>query len=283
MDLSNKHILVTGANGYIGRNLLYFLNGINLRVTAVSRKFNEFLPNIRYFEKDIFDIENPYEYFGKPNIVLHLAWQDGFIHNSHKHVEQISKHFKFLNDLINSGIDNVNVIGTMHEVGFHQGMVTNDIITNPTNLYGISKDALRKSLFSIGNKKIKWLRLFYIYGNDSSNLSVFGKLFQAASRGDLFFPINSGKNQYDFLNINALVKQLFAASIQENIFGIINCCSGLPVYLDEMLKKYIIINNLNIKLDYNKFPDRIGDSKIIYGDNTLINIIMNDFNSQFLF
>jgi dTDP-6-deoxy-L-talose 4-dehydrogenase (NAD+) len=281
MDLRNKKILVTGANGYIGRNLLDYLSVLNLNVIAVSRKFDKVLPNIKYIEQDIFSIENPYIFFGKPDVCIHLAWSNGFNHNSESHIYQLPLHFKFINNLISNDILKINIIGTMHEIGTFEGKIDNFTISQPSNNYGIAKDSLRKFVFALNPANLNWLRLFYIYGKDSNNPSVFGKLLTANKEGKEYFPINSGKNKYDFIYIDDLVKQITIASLQTSILGIINCCSGIPIALDKMLLKYIKINNLDIKLDYNKFPDKISDSKIIYGDNEIIKFLTtkNDYNT----
>jgi dTDP-6-deoxy-L-talose 4-dehydrogenase (NAD+) len=279
MDLRNKKILVTGANGYIGRNLLEFLSYCKLNVTAVGRKFDNLLPHIKYIEEDIFNIENPFIFFDKPDVCIHLAWKNGFIHNSLNHIDELPLHYKFLKNLLDNNISKVNVIGTMHEIGYHNGVVNNYTISNPTTLYGIAKDTLRRLVFSINKSNVNWLRLFYVYGNDSSNPSVFGKLLAAVKEGKPTFPINSGKNKYDFLSIDELVKQITIASLQLEIPGIINCCSGKAIPLDVMLNEYIKINKLIIKLSYNQFPDRLTESKFIYGDDNLIRHIMKKYSS----
>ena len=63
--------------------------------------------------------------------------------------------------------------------------------------------------------------------------------------------------------------------MQKKVCGIINCCSGTPISLGERVEKFIADNNLKIKLDYGKFPDRPYDSPGVWGDNKKIQMIMN--------
>jgi dTDP-6-deoxy-L-talose 4-dehydrogenase (NAD+) len=172
-------------------------------------------------------------------------------------------------------------MGSMHEIGYFEGKIDENTPSNPISLYGIAKDTLRKAVFLDENlDKLIWLRAFYIYGNDYLNPSVFGKLAQSEFQGKKTFPINSGKNKYDFIHINELSEQIALASTQFQYSGIINCCSGIPVSLSDMLEKYIKDNKFNIKLDLNKYPDRAYDSPLIYGDNKIIEEIKKKANEK---
>ncbi|MFR3431567.1 MAG: hypothetical protein ACLTTH_16475 [Holdemanella porci] len=33
--------------------------------------------------------DNPYEYFENPDVLLHLAWRDGFVHTSPFHIQDL--------------------------------------------------------------------------------------------------------------------------------------------------------------------------------------------------
>ena len=62
--------------------------------------------------------------------------------------------------------------------------------------------------------------------------------------------------------------------MQDRINGIIEVCSGKPISLAQQVENYIKDNNLSIRLDYGKYPDRAYDSPCIYGDNSKIKQIM---------
>lgn len=124
--------------------------------------------------------------------------------------------------------------------------------------------------------KIYWLRAYYIIGDDERNNSIFTKLLRAANEGKKEFPFTSGENQYDFIDIKELAKKIVAASTQDKISGIINVCSGQPIALKEKVEEFIREKNLNIKLKYGAYPDRPYDSKIIYGDSSKIDAILQN-------
>ena len=64
------------------------------------------------------------------------------------------------------------------------------------------------------------------------------------------------------------------ASIQKEINGVINVCTGKPITLAEKVESYIAENHMNIKLKYGEFADRPYDSPEIWGDTEKIHLIM---------
>lgn len=169
------------------------------------------------------------------------------------------------------------VMGTMHEVGYWEGTIDENTPCNPISMYGIAKDALRKSMIQYTNQKgcvLQWLRAYYILGDDKKNNSIFCKLLNAAEEGKKTFPFTTGKNKYDFINVDELAHLISAAVMQSEVSGIINVCKGQPISLAERVERFIVEHNLDIKLEYGAFTDRPYDSPCVYGDATKINKIL---------
>lgn len=272
-------ILVTGANGYIGHKVICELLKHPVTVVAVDIKGDHVHPDAQFIQADIFE-ERPdwYTYLGSPDVCLHLAWREGFNHKSPRHMGDLSSHYRFLTAMMDGGLPQLAVMGTMHEVGYHEGAIDENTPCNPISLYGISKNALRQSVLAYAREKgtlCQWLRAFYIYGDDLFGSSIFCKLRQAAAEGKETFPFTTGKNKFDFIHERDLAAGIVATVLQREVSGIINICSGKPVSLAEQVEWYIRENNLPIRLDYGKFPDRPYDSPCIYGDDTKFRAIMD--------
>ena len=277
-----KKVLVTGANGYIGRHVVNELIKRGSTVIAVDTKTERLGDNVNSITGDIFSGESDfYQKIGSPDVCIHLAWKDGFSHNSDSHMNYLSSHYNFINNLIEAGLPHLTVMGSMHEVGYYEGMIDEFTPCNPLSLYGIAKDALRRSLFNLtarSNIVFHWFRGFYIYGDDENNHSVFTKIIEAEKKGEKSFPFTNGNNLYDFIHVSDLAKIIVASALQEKITGIINCCSGKPVRIGDQVESFIKENNFHIKLAYGAFKDRPYDSPAIWGDNSKIQQILQSEN-----
>lgn len=273
-----KRILVTGANGYIGSHVVQSLLNMEAEVIATDLVTDNIDKRAIAIKHDIFsESEKIFEELGCPDVCLHMAWKDGFVHNSNAHMEYLSKHYKFISDMVNGGLKHVAVMGTMHEVGYFEGAIDENTPCNPTSMYGIAKDALRRSISLLLKDKniiFQWLRAFYIYGDDKRSNSIFAKLINTAENGQTSFPFTSGKNKYDFIHVDELVKLLSCCILQDKVNGIINCCTGEPISLADKVESFIKENNLNIKLVYGAFPDRTYDSPGVWGDNRKIKEVL---------
>lgn len=272
-------ILVTGANGYIGSKVVKKLCDYGVDVVATDLD-NSHVDNRALFKKaNLFENDvNWFDFFEKPDVCLHMAWRDGFIHNSENHILDLSNHFKFVKNIIDNGLKHFACMGTMHEIGYWEGTINEKTPCNPQTLYGMAKNLLRQSseLYCKKNNCVfQWLRAYYIYGDDLFGNNIFCKLRQAVNEGKTSFPFTSGKNKYDFISIDTLAEQISNVVCQSETNGIINCCSGLPISLAEKIEWYISYNKLPIKLEYGKFPERPYDSPCVYGDSTKINQIMS--------
>lgn len=80
-------ILVTGANGYLGQGIIKSLSDRGLDVIATDFKCDYVDKRAQSIACNLFEIDNPYDFFGHPDVVLHLAWREGFVHYSNVHIE----------------------------------------------------------------------------------------------------------------------------------------------------------------------------------------------------
>ncbi|CZQ95843.1 NAD-dependent epimerase/dehydratase family protein [Trichococcus ilyis] len=272
-------ILVTGANGYLGLGVVKQLLDDGIEVVAADFKTDRVDGRAQKMDCDLFSIEDPYTYFGKPDVVIHMAWRDGFVHNADSHINDLPKHHDFLLKLFKSEVKNVAVMGSMHEIGFWEGSIDEKSPCNPMSLYGISKNALRHDVEYMAKtygKSYQWLRGYYIVGNTSYGSSIFSKLYKAASEeGKMEFPFTMGLNQFDFINYEDFCLQVAATIEQNEVNGIINICTGRPEKLADRVERFIKENGFTIKLNYGAFPERPYDSKAVWGNSQKIERILS--------
>ena len=85
-------ILVTGASGYLGQGIVKHLLDNNHSVIAIGRKPERIDNRAERIAEDIFTTADPYKMFGEPDVLLHLAWRDGFVHCFEVHIADLPKH-----------------------------------------------------------------------------------------------------------------------------------------------------------------------------------------------
>ncbi|QUM83560.1 NAD(P)-dependent oxidoreductase [Moritella sp. 28] len=265
-------IAVTGANGYIGRNVVRELIKRNHQVVSIlfpGEDVHPYLEGAEVIRYDLLKMDNSEieKEFRDCDALLHLAWQAGFNHQDPCHIQNVIKHYNFITSVYSSGVKHISVAGTMHEVGYHVGPIDADTPCNPLNPYGIAKNFLRQSLVEHSTKNglnLQWLRFYYITGDDKYSSSIFTKILKASEEGKKKFPLNSGEMLYDFIDIKELALQI-STSLESNAVGIYNCCSGKPKSLRTAVVEFIEKNNLDIEPEFNVFPERPYDSMAVWG------------------
>lgn len=200
-----------------------------------------------------------FKHLHEPDVCIHLAWEDGFSHQSIRHINSLSAHYAFLTNIIESGCRNISVIGSMHEVGYYEGEITENTPCAPLSAYGVAKNSLRQLMeIYVGDRAVsfKWLRAFYIFGDDENSRSIFSKILKLEKEGVTTFPFTDGKSKYDFVDVEVLAKQISLASVQDDITGIINVCSGKPISQAELWSNWVKTNPE--AANYAEKPDLIG-------------------------
>ncbi len=273
-------ILVTGANGYLGQGIVKHILDCGNEVVAADFKVDHVDNRADRRECNLFEIVDPYNHFGKPDVLLHLAWRDGFVHYSDAHIGDLPNHYQFIKKFAESEVKTIATMGSMHEIGFFEGSINENTPCNPTTPYGIAKNALRQIAAMFCKQKGKnllWLRGYYIVGNSQFGSSIFSKITAAEADGKTEFPFTMGQNQFDFVDYEDFCEQVARAVGQDKVLGVINVCSGHPEKLADRVERFIKENDYKIKLKYGAFPDRPYDSKAVWGDNKKIQEIMQKF------
>ncbi|MBS7526604.1 NAD-dependent epimerase/dehydratase family protein [Fusibacter paucivorans] len=277
--MTNKKVLVTGGLGYIGKIVVKELLDAGHCVMIASSSYDGMdLRAVKCPESIFSGAKDIYRRIGSPDVCIHLAWTDGFVHNSPEHMKNLSNHIVFCEHMMSGGLPVLSCMGTMHEIGYWEGEIDEDTPCNPQSQYGIAKNAMRQSLL-LSSKDfactLHWLRLYYIVSNDIGGKNIFAKMMQAAQAGKKNFPFTSGKNLYDFMEINELARLIVVASMQTAVKGVTNICTGIPETLASRVEQFISDNKLPLKLDYGQYPDRAYDSPGMWGNATKIKQILS--------
>jgi nucleoside-diphosphate-sugar epimerase len=270
-------VLVTGGSGYIGTHVVDALRGRSADVVVVSRNVR---PDVAgsVAQCSFADIDAQWlAQRGPFDVVVHLAWTDGFDHNAPSHIDNLPLHARFVREVMSARIPQFAGLGTMHEIGYWEGEIDEATPTRPRSMYGVAKNALREAArleTERAGATFQWLRPFYIFGDDERNNSIFTKILRWEADGKATFPFSSGSNRYDFIDVKELAQQIAAASLQKEVTGTIECCSGEPVALRDKVEAFITEHHLRIRPEYGAFPDRPYDSPAVWGSTEKIKKIV---------
>ncbi len=210
--------------------------------------------------------------------VVHLAWSDGFSHDSPMHIDNLPFHVRFVRALADAGLRHFVGLGTMHEVGYWEGMITEASPNAPRSLYGIAKNALREAArleIAKVSGVFQWLRAYYILGDDQRSKSLFSKIIGWEAEGKESFPFTMGLSKYDFIQVHDLADQISRVALQTAVTGVIDCCSGEPIALRDKVEQFIADHGLTIRPQYGAFPDRAYDSPAVWGSREKIDRILS--------
>jgi dTDP-6-deoxy-L-talose 4-dehydrogenase (NAD+) len=230
-------ILVTGATGFLGRHVVktLLLCGHTVIATASRNRENtgELFPqskNLKYIQKDLNDKEeNYYAFFENPERVIHLSWQGLPHYNELFHIEQnLPANYYFIKNMVSHGLTNITITGTCFEYGLLEGCLAEDRDTRPATNYGLAKDTLRKFVETLQKKygfSLKWLRLFYPFGEGQGVKSLYSQMRDAVSANYKEFNMSAGEQIRDYLPAEKTAEYIVKIALQDTIGGVINCCS----------------------------------------------------------
>ncbi|MDR2408662.1 MAG: NAD(P)-dependent oxidoreductase [Bacteroidales bacterium] len=286
-------ILVTGATGFIGRRVVEYLLSLGCSVIATSRKpleyakkilpFNDDGGTLNYISKNLNDREeNYYSFFGKPKIMIHLSWEGLLNYNDLVHIERnLPVNYYFIKNMIQNGLPDVTITGTCFEYGLQYGCLDEGMDTRPVTNYALAKDTLRKFIQSLKyDFNFKWLRLFYLYGSGQGEQSLHAQLEAAVKNNEKIFNLSMGEQLRDYLPVDTATKYIVKLALQNNVQGIINCCSGKPISIRRFVENFFNQRNYMAELNLGYYPYAEHEplafwgntEKMIYalGDGTII-------------
>jgi dTDP-6-deoxy-L-talose 4-dehydrogenase (NAD+) len=261
-------ILVTGATGFVGNHLIKQLLRYNHEIIATGFKQKEnlnyhWVNKVKYIQCNLNEpIEDNYNFFYKPDMLIHLYWEGLPNYKELFHFEKnLFNSYFFIKDLVKGGIKELIVLGTCLEYGIKEGMLSEEVEPKPILAYALAKDTLRKFIAELTNRNknvnFKWIRMFYLFGEGQNRNSLLEQLKIAIQNKEKSFNMSGGEQLRDYLPIEKAVDYICKIAFQKTTTGIINCCSGKPISVKQLVTDYLQQNNIDIKLNfgYYSYPD----------------------------
>ena len=226
-------LFVTGGTGFIGSNLIHcaIQNGYDIVALKRVESQQNFLNNERV-EWLTGELDSKFQKeMSQCDMLVHIAsagvtpqiadWNECFMSN-------VVKPLQMLKNVIQSGINQMVIIGTASEYGLSASRFNNIPVSaplEPIGAYASSKSAFFMAAHGIAaenNIKLVYLRVFSVFGEGQFEENLWPSIKKAALSGD-DFPMTKGEQIRDFIHIDELTKKI----INEFDFSMVK--PGIPL------------------------------------------------------
>lgn len=244
-NFMEKPILLTGASGFVGYQVLKALHVLNRSVRLVLREERASIAaeftNVEsvVVTKDLFKEDRDFwlDALAGADSVVHLAWyvEPGAYLSSPRNIDCLMGTLRLSHAAIETGLHRFVGIGTCFEYDMSGGTLSVDTPLKPTSVYGATKAALYQALSSLlpeNDIEFLWCRLFYLHGEREPSGRLVPYLKERLSSGQTA-ELTSGNQVRDFMDVRdagRLIAELACSSSQ----GAVNVCSGVPMTVREL-------------------------------------------------
>jgi dTDP-6-deoxy-L-talose 4-dehydrogenase (NAD+) len=260
-------VMVTGGTGFVGRHVVNALLAKGHSVIAIARDVERAreLPWIDHVEFIRCDLHENFASLLQPaclpEAIVHLAWPGLPNYREFFHINKnLPADIAFLEAAVKAGVPHLVVAGTCLEYGMQYGPLTEEMETRPTTPYGFAKDSLRKSLQLLQKERpftLQWMRLFYMHGEGQNRNSLMAQLDRAIDERHAVFNMSAGDQLRDYLPIQKVADKFSIALENPQCQGVINCCSGIPVSVIDLVLQRCREKSSDIQINrgYYPYPD----------------------------
>jgi nucleoside-diphosphate-sugar epimerase len=272
-------VLLTGATGFVGRQVLRTLDESSVSVRAVVREGSQGrLEPADTIEKviatrDLFFESSRWwaDVCAGVDTVIHAAWhvEPGDYLQSPKNLDCLSGTLQLAKGAGAAGVRRFVGIGTCIEYDLAGGMLSVDTPLRPKTPYAAAKAAAFMALSQcLPQQKVElaWCRLFYLYGEGEASQRLVPYLRKRLAAGEPA-ELTGGTQVRDYLDVREAgrtIAQVALSSVQ----GPLNICSGVPVTVRQLAEGIADEYGRRDLLRFGARPDNLSEPPVVVGVRT---------------
>jgi nucleoside-diphosphate-sugar epimerase len=268
-----SRVLLTGASGFIGGNLLRLLTEQGDEVHAVSRRAGEPLEGVHWHELDMLEEDAVGVLVDeiRPERMVHLAWYatPGSFWTAAENELWIGATLRLLRAFAAAGGRRAVVAGTCAEYRWGaETLVERQSPLEPATLYGACKLASFIACTALAEQlgvSLAWGRVFFLYGLGEDPRRLVSGVVRGLLAGDEV-PTTDGTQRRDFMHVRD-VAGAFAAILGSDVEGPVNIASGRAVAVREIIEMIGRETGAGRNLRVGALPQRAGEPAVIEGAN----------------
>jgi nucleoside-diphosphate-sugar epimerase len=237
-----KRVLITGANGFLGRHCLTELVARGADVHAVTRGALPFAgpAGVQMHHADLLDPQQGEALLNRvrPTHLLHLAWitTPGQYWTSSANLQWAAAgKLLFWAFAARAGM-RIVAAGSCAEYDPTAGICREgDTSLRPASIYGAAKAALAADLdglASVSNVSVAWARLFFLYGPHEHPARLVPSVTRAMLEGNPA-TCSAGDQRRDFLHVQDAARALVRL-LESDVRGAVNIGSGTATPVQEV-------------------------------------------------
>jgi dTDP-6-deoxy-L-talose 4-dehydrogenase (NAD+) len=271
-----RRVLITGATGFVGRQILQHLSKQGVGLSVVVRSEKQFIlkdcPGLETIlvTQDLFS-ETP-EWWASAlsgiDTVVHAAWyaEPGQYLQSSKNIDCLQGTLTMMKGAILAGLRRFVGIGTCFEYDVSRGLLPVYTPLRPLTPYAGSKAAAFIALSQcLPSQAIEfaWCRLFYLYGEGEDTRRLVPYLRSRLALGESA-ELTSGNQIRDFIDVRD-AGRLIADVALSKVQGPINVCSGIPITVKQFAENIADEYGRRDLLKFGARSDNFFDPQMVVG------------------
>ena len=270
-----KKVLITGASGFIGRQVTKQMLERGYTVYAPSiAPVPEEQEGVVQSKLDFFDREALRAYLQEHKFenMIHLAWYVGpKCHMSPGNADWLGLSLDMIKEFIANGGKKFLGAGSVSEYDFSYGLLReNETPLGNPSLYGQSKAAL----FHVGGGlcrqsevEFKWARIFNLYGPYERAARLMPSVICSMLKGE-DVKVSPCTKFLDYLHVEDTAAGI-AALFDSSVCGAVNISSGQPVQLRAIVEEIARLTNFKGKILWGALEENFADPVLVGANERL--------------